>query len=79
MRRMSGWTRIGSAAAPGSAGPAERAALAALAGIGRGILVGHLRLAEPWTATPSRASFIMVNMARSPLSASPTSQPVAPS
>ena len=34
---------------------------------------------RPWIATPRRASFIIVNIARMPLCASPIRKPVAPS
>ncbi len=48
--------------------PGERAPLPAVAGVGRRVLVGDLGKASPWMPTPSRASFIIVNMARRPLS-----------
>ena len=35
--------------------------------------------AKPWTATPSRASFIITNIRRRPLVSSPSRYPVAPS
>ena len=63
MRRTSGCTMIGSAGLSWDFAPGQRAALQAVLRIGHGVLIGGLGQRKPCTPTPSRASFIMVNMA----------------
>ena len=77
VRRTSGWTMIGSAGLSGSFGAGERAALQALLARRRRRSGRRPPTARgPGRRPPSRASFIITNMALRPRFASPTSQPL---
>jgi hypothetical protein len=67
VRRTSGCTMIGSAGLSGAFAPVSARPCNAVLRVGDGVLIGDLDCASPWMATPSRASFIITNMAARPL------------